>query len=107
MDGTIRLMDGKPWRCKNGHLLGVMRRERIGSYRGYRVYILTRACTINPLGDMPLEWKSRAEGTVDVLCEVCGTCNTWWASQAAMDSLLDSRHKNGRSDIAEAMRESV
>jgi len=89
MDGRfIRLQDGKAWRCENGHLLGVMRRERIGKGRGYRLYLLHTAI-VDAGEDVPLRWKSKVEGTCrDIECEVCKTEKTWWAGQAALEGLV-------------------
>ena len=89
MDGQIRLKDGKAWRCKFGHLLGVKIYEWIGNHRGWRLYILPKALETDPESDQPLEWKSRTEFTnYDIRCEVCGGRKTWWAGKAAMDKIL-------------------
>jgi len=98
MDGkkdvkTIRLVDGKPWTCENGHLLGVMRRERIarGKAKGYRLYLLRNAEAQMPDNFAPLAWIGRLEGTMrNIQCSCCGAEKTWWANKAATEGLLRS-----------------
>lgn len=89
MDGrTITLKDGKAWRCENGHLLGIMRREKIGSAHGYRLYLL-KSAQYGIKEDVPFHWIARVEGTCrDIECEICGTEKTWWAGQAAIEKLV-------------------
>ena len=94
MDGkmikTIRLDDGEPWCCPNGHLLGVRRRERIGKARGYRLYLLRESQAEIPDPLTPLAWRGRLEGTMrNIQCDCCAAEKTWWAGEAAMDALLD------------------
>ena len=82
MDGTIRLKDGSEWRCRNGHLLGVKRRERISTGRGYVLYILDNV-QIDPDPETPMRYKGRVIGTVkDIRCDICGERKTWWSSRA-------------------------
>lgn len=92
----ISLKDGKAWRCPNGHLMGVMVRERDrnGNGRAYHLYKLATALEIDPAPEVPLEWTSRHKGTCyDILCEVCETRKTWWAGRyspvAAQDGERD------------------
>lgn len=87
MDGHfISLQDGKPWRCPNQHLLGIMRRERVNGGHAYRLYQLRAPLATDPDGKQPLEWVARHEGTChDISCEVCGARKTWWAAKVVKE----------------------
>lgn len=98
MDGkkdvkAIRLVDGQAWTCENGHLLGVMRRERIarGKAKGYRLYLLRHAEAQMPDEYTPLAWIGRLEGTMrNIQCSCCDAEKTWWVNKAAADQLQNS-----------------
>lgn len=105
MDGRfIKLADGKAWRCPNGHLLGIMRRERIGhAVRGYRLYLLPTALEHDPDFNADLFWKSRTFYTQDdIWCECCETQKTWWAGEGALNKVLANARRN-----MEAAHESI
>lgn len=88
----------KPWRCKNGHAMGMVRRN--GS--GVRVLLLYReALTTTPALPSPLAplLEGRGEQEVDVMavvegyvadvrCSICGDVRTWVPGEEALRALI-------------------
>ena len=82
--GTMRMGDGKPWRCKGGHALGQVMRN--GS--GVRRLFLFREAQAEP-GEGNTEVMAVVEGFVaDVRCSVCGEIRTWFPGEEALKELL-------------------
>ena len=98
----------KPWRCKNGHVMGMVRRN--GS--GVRVLLLYRealtpglpspldtlapragAAGAGPLpegrGEQEVDVMAVVEGYVaDVRCSICGDVRTWVPGEEALRALI-------------------
>jgi hypothetical protein len=78
--------DAKEWKCRNGHVLGLVARN--GSKR--RRLLLYRNAV--DMSDDPCEVDVMAlvEGYVaDVRCSICGSVRTWVPGQEAMDRLVE------------------
>ena len=86
----------KAWRCKNGHVMGMVRRN--GS--GVRVLLLYRdALTLTP-GPSPISENGRGEKeqvdvmavvegyVADVRCSICGDVRTWVPGEEALRALI-------------------
>ena len=93
MDG----LDGlKQWTCKNGHVLGVIRREPVSSNgaKSYETRLIKYRNAIDLTVERPadVEVDCEPEGTVhDVRCNIpgCGEMRTWWAGRAGLERLLE------------------
>lgn len=76
----------KPWRCKNGHVLGAV--ERNGS--GIRQLWFYRQA-IDPQAEeqAEVEVMGTAEGLVmNLVCSICGGERTWVPGEEALRRLL-------------------
>jgi hypothetical protein len=83
----------KEWKCKNGHILGVVRRSSFttqGGQRGHvsRLMLYRQAISL----DMGVEVDVIAvvEGTaLDVRCSICGEVRPWYIGQDELERLMD------------------
>lgn len=77
----------KPWRCKNQHVLGQVKRN--GS--GVRQLLLYRnAVDLNDDAPQEVEVMAVVEGLVlDVSCSICGCPRTWVPGEEALARLLE------------------
>jgi hypothetical protein len=93
-------MDGlKEWRCKNGHVLGVVERIVVssgaGKYHVSRLRLFRRA--VDPKFDHHIDLDNvdviaKVEGQVlDIRCSVCGAERTWWQGLEELKRILEAR----------------
>lgn len=79
----------KPWKCKGGHTLGLVRRN--GS--GVRQLLLYREAVGDEMAEVDV--MAVVEGYVaDVRCSVCGRVRTWVPGEEALARLLEQVRKN-------------
>jgi hypothetical protein len=65
----------KPWRCRRGHVLGMVERVRVNGRHVDRLLLYRRAIVE---GDGTVEVMAVVQGTVlDVRCSICGAVRTW------------------------------
>jgi hypothetical protein len=75
----------RPWRCKNGHVMGMSGRSAAGIRQ---LMVFRHAIDTADLGDAP-DVIAVAEGMVmDVRCDICGEMRTWVPGQEAIERLV-------------------
>jgi hypothetical protein len=91
MDGKLGSL--KPWTCKNGHVLGMVRRDREKSREGREFWVsrlmLFRQAQSHLQKDIDV--IAVIEGTtLDVRCSMpdCGCVRTWWMGEDALERVL-------------------
>ena len=80
----------KPWRCKNGHVMG--RVFRNGS-RAQQMVLFREAMDMEPSDDELAEVDVMAivDGhVVDIRCSICGALRTWAPGKEALRRLVES-----------------
>lgn len=96
LDG--RLLDGaRQWRCKNGHVLGLVVRSRVrgerDDYHVTRLLLFRHAIDLDVDDVRPIEEVdviAMVEGTtLNVTCSICGEKRTWWIGEAAIQRLME------------------
>jgi hypothetical protein len=90
-------LDGKKqWKCENGHVLGVVQREKVS--QGERRVWITRLLLFRHAIDLQSgqmaegDVAARVEGTVfDVRCDVagCGAVRSWYIGEEMMEMLVE------------------
>ncbi len=83
----------KPWKCRNGHELGSVRRN---GHKITQLYLYRNAVDMSCNGD-EVDVIAVIEGyVVDVRCSVpgCGAMRTWVPGEAALQKLINSYRKN-------------
>lgn len=97
MDGLFKskVVSGEPWRCKNGHVLGLVVREKAqgGNGQVYRVHRLYkfRHAVADCAGRQLSELDCRIEGTVlDICCDApgCEEARPWFMGEKALERLM-------------------
>ena len=96
-------MDGlKRWRCKNGHVLGVVQRVRLSpGVRVTRLVLFRQAIDVSLDGQMEeVDVLANVEGTtLDVRCSACGETRSWYIGEEGMERLL-RKVASGRSPVS-------
>lgn len=76
----------KQWRCKSGHVLGVVRENGSGINQ---LLLYRHAIDMDNLGAEP-EVLAVVHGHVmDISCDICGDVRTWIPGQDAIDELVE------------------
>jgi len=76
----------KPWKCKNGHVLGQVVRNGSGVRR---LYLYRQAVDETDPQDAP-DTMAVVEGYVsDVRCSICGCIRTWVPGEEAMRQMVE------------------
>lgn len=72
----------KQWKCKNGHVLGVIQRVKVETGYVSRLILFRHAIDLNVNGHLlDVDVIANIEGTIlDVVCDVpnCGEKRTWF-----------------------------
>ena len=91
---TVKKIEISDWKCKNGHLLGIVQRNRKGSAR----LILYRSA-IDGLAGEPAQVDVIAvvEAAVDIRCSICDEMRAWAPNQESFERLMG--HYAGRKGI--------
>lgn len=82
----------KPWKCKNGHTLGVVQRIEVSRefegkplrYRTTRLMLYRHAVDLSAEAPAEVEVMANVEGTtMDVCCDVdgCGAVRSWFVGE--------------------------
>ena len=81
------MSEAKAWKCSNGHVLGLVRRNG-SKVRQLLLYRL--ALDMGPEAEqVEVDVVAVVEGYVaDVRCSVCGAVRTWLPGQESMERLL-------------------
>lgn len=95
MDGKLDKL--KQWTCANGHVLGVIRRDRDVTENGRefwvsRLMLFRQAVDLEAVRAENVDVMALIEGTtLDVKCSVpgCGCSRTWWAGDDAYERLME------------------
>ena len=95
----IIAMDGiKEWRCKNNHVLGVVKRIVVSSGAGR--YHVSQLQLYRQAVDPEVNLKAldgvdviaKVEGQVlDIRCSLCGAERTWWQGLEDLTRILEAR----------------
>lgn len=95
MDGKLGKL--KQWTCANGHVLGVIRRDRDVTENGRefwvsRLMLFRQAVDLEAVKAENVDVMALIEGTtLDVRCSVsgCECSRTWWAGSDALERLVE------------------
>ena len=87
----------KHWTCENGHVLGVIRRDKAHTDSGRefwvsRLMLFREAVDLETVQPENVDVMALIEGTtLDVRCSVpgCGCSRTWWAGDDAYERLRE------------------
>ncbi|HFC09052.1 MAG TPA: hypothetical protein ENJ54_04225 [Chloroflexi bacterium] len=85
----------KVWKCPNGHILGLARRQKVNGRWVTRLLLYREA--VDTAAERPAEVDVVAaiEGTaLDVRCSVCGAVRSWSVGQDALERLLASVYRS-------------
>lgn len=88
MDG----LDGmKQWRCKNGHVLGIVQRVKVSERWTTRLMLFRQAIDLEAARNFDdVEVIANIEGTtLDVRCSVCNAVRSWYIGEAALERLIE------------------
>ena len=96
-------MDGlKPWKCENGHVLGVVQRVRVKDGHVARLMLYRHAIDGGVNGAMEeVDVIACIEGTtLDVACDAagCDKKRTWFIGEDALEAFIEARKAKVRSD---------
>ena len=81
----------KVWMCKNGHVLGQVRRSGKGVHQ---LLIYRKAVDFATGTPEEVDVMAVAEGTVmEIRCDICGEMRTWEAGAELMEKLVASYSK--------------
>lgn len=85
-------MDGKAWKCGNGHVLGMVERVKAGGHHVARLSLYREAIDLSANGRMAeVDVMAVVEGTtLDVRCSVpgCGSVRSWYMGEDAIKRLV-------------------
>ena len=84
------LMDETPrqWKCPHGHVLGLVKRVRMGP--GHISRLLLFRSAVDPAAEDParVEVFAVIEGTaLDIQCDICGEVRPWYIGADALEIL--------------------
>jgi len=84
----------KPWKCRNGHVMGVVVRNNSGVRQLllYRkaVNLTPRPPSLDGKGENEVDVMAIVEGHVmDVRCSICECLRTWVPGEEALRKLLE------------------
>ena len=79
MTDDINGINGKPWRCPEGHLLGHVQRRN-------NIRYLFMAMIVEPDGNILV---LRITGQAEIQCPECGQVRTWFPGDEAIKDLVD------------------
>jgi len=84
----------KPWRCKNGHVLGQVKRNGRGITQ---LWLYRESIRLNDEGGMAeVDVMAVVEGLVlDVRCSICGYVRTWAPGEEAIKRLVERYGRRG------------
>lgn len=86
-------MDGmKTWKCRNGHVLGVVQRVKAGGFHVARLLLYREAVDLNAHGNMgEVDVMAVVEGTVlDVKCSICEAVRPWYMGRDAIERVVQT-----------------
>jgi len=85
----------KEWHCKNGHLLGLVKRVRIKLPDGMalhvsRLLLFRQAVDREAVNLEEIDVIAAVEGTaLEIRCSVCGEVRPWYIGADAMERLIE------------------
>jgi hypothetical protein len=86
-------LDGKQWKCPNGHSLGVVERVSFTTQSGHsghvsRLLLFRQAIGIDEAAEVDV--IAAVEGTaLNVRCSICGELRPWYIGADALERLLE------------------
>lgn len=95
VDGNLEKLT--QWKCKNGHVLGVVERAQVSNggtkYHVSRLMLFRQAIDLEAVGSLEnVDVLANIEGTVmDIRCSCCSTVRTWWMGDAALERFMQGR----------------
>jgi hypothetical protein len=85
----VKMDEMRVWRCKNGHALGMVRRNGSGVTQ---LMLFRQAVDMESEEPQAPEVMSIAEGrVVDIRCSVCDAMRTWIQDEAMLERLFRTR----------------
>lgn len=87
----------KRWKCENGHMMGMVRRNGSGIRQLwlFRESVNSEQSTVD--GEEGVDVMAIVEGYVaDVRCSICGSVRTWVPGEEALRRMLERRGETGR-----------
>lgn len=83
-------MDGKAWKCRNGHVMGMVERVKVGGFHVARLMLYREAIDLGANGRMAeVDVMAVVEGTVlDVKCSICEAVRPWYMGEDAIKRMV-------------------
>lgn len=78
-----------PWLCPNGHLLGIIAREKSDGLNVTRLYLLRKAYTPQEIVPEPMLFAK--VDAAEVGCSICGATRKWMPGQEFIERLQNRR----------------
>lgn len=73
------------WKCKNGHVMGVV--QRMGD-KSSRLLLYRNALDMGQVSPRQVDVIAVVDAAADIRCDVCGYMRTWSPSQEAFEKLM-------------------
>ncbi len=89
---NIQLDGLKQWKCKNGHVLGVVERVKVGKRHVSRLMLFRHAIDLARLQPEEVDVIGALEGTMlHIRCDIpgCGEVRPWEIGQDAYERLVE------------------
>lgn len=81
----------KAWKCKNGHVLGQVRKSGEGVHQ---LLIYRKAVDFETEAPEEVDIMGVAQGTVlEIRCDICNDERTWQAGAVSLEKLIESYSK--------------
>ncbi len=75
------------WKCKNGHVLGVIRTIKNNGGNVHRLHVYRHALQAEGEGDVDV--MADVEGAItDVRCDICGDIRTWYPDENSLRAMI-------------------
>lgn len=91
---TVAIAGNLPgkWECPNGHIIGVVLRERVGSRLRTRLLVFSGALWAE--NEVPAQAGRAKIDAGEVICGICGAIREWFPSEYLLDKLMASRKRH-------------
>ena len=84
----------KVWKCPNGHILGLARRQKVNGRWVTRLLLYREAVDTAAERLAEVDVVAAIEGAaLDVRCSVCGAVRSWSVGEDALERFLEAYYK--------------